>query len=172
MSYQPPSGYDPNNPYPQNPPQQPAYPPPGYGQQPDYSTLGYGQQPGYPPPPAMPSQPMYPPPAAPSQPLYPQAGYAQSYPTAYGAPLAQPDRRGGVAIAGFVLGILSVLAWILPICGYPVTIAGVICAAMGLSSTQRRTLAIIGLVLAILGLVLTLGNSILGAALFLQRSNG
>src|SRR5579859_8135773 len=121
MSYQPPGGYDPNNPYPQNPPQQPAYPPPGYGQQPDYPTPGYGQQAAYLPPPVAPSS------------QYPPMGYAP----AYGVPLAQPDRRGGVAIAGFVLGILSILAWLLPICGYPVTIAGIICAAMGLSSTQR-----------------------------------
>lgn len=154
MSYQPPSGYDPNNPYPQNPPQQPAYPPPGYGQQPDYPTPGYGQQAAYPPPPVAPSS------------QYPPMGYAP----AYGVPLAQPDRRGGVAIAGFVLGILSILAWLLPICGYPVTIAGIICAAMGLSSTQRRTLAMIGLVLAIIGLLATLGNSIIGAAIFLHRA--
>lgn len=77
-----------------------------------------------------------------------------------------------MAIAGFALGILSVLAWLLPICGYPVTIAGIICAAMGLSSTQRRTLAIIGLVLAILSLLLTLGKSVAGAAIFIQRMNG
>ncbi|HEU0028752.1 MAG TPA: hypothetical protein VFQ25_16725 [Ktedonobacterales bacterium] len=60
----------------------------------------------------------------------------------------------------------------LPICGYPVTIAGIICAAMGLLSTQRRTLAIIGLVLAILSLLLTLGKSVAGAAIFIQRMNG
>ncbi len=96
-------------------------------------------------------------------------GYAQPYATPYGAPIEQTDSRGGVAIAGFVLGILSVLAWVLPICGYPATIAGIICAVMGLASTRRRTLAMVGLVLAILGFVATLGNSILGV---MQRLNG
>jgi hypothetical protein len=86
----------------------------------------------------------------------------------YGAP-AMPDQRGGVAIAGFVLGLVSVLAWLLPICGFPVTIAGVICSSMGLRSTQRRTLAAIGLALSILALIATLINSIAGAVIATQN---
>jgi hypothetical protein len=52
--------------YSQNP-QQPGYPPPGYGQQPGYPPPGYGQQQGYPPPPPGYSQryPYPPPPPAP-----------------------------------------------------------------------------------------------------------
>lgn len=69
--------------------------------------------------------------------------------------------NNGKATAGFTLGIIGIIAWILPLFGYPVNIIGIIMSSIGLKS-EKRTKAIIGLVLSIIGLVLTLGNSILG----------
>jgi len=113
---------------------------------------------GYPAQPSYPMQPVYP-----GQPGYPMQ------PGGYPLPVA-PDSKSGVAIAGFVLGIIGMVAWLLPICGLPVTIAGIILGAMGRGSTTRNTLATIGLVLAIIGLVLSLGNAALGASLAAQHS--
>ena len=69
--------------------------------------------------------------------------------------------NNGKATAGFTLGIIGLIAWILPLFGYPVNIIGIIMSSIGLKS-EKRTKAIIGLVLSIIGLVLTLENSILG----------
>ena len=69
--------------------------------------------------------------------------------------------NNGKATAGFTSGIIGLIAWILPLFGYPVNIIGIIMSSIGLKS-EKRTKAIIGLVLSIIGLVLTLGNSILG----------
>ena len=73
------------------------------------------------------------------------------------------DKRGGFAIAGLVLGILSIPAAILPLCGFPVSIVGIIMAALGRASVSRRTMATIGLVLAIIGIVLTIASASYGA---------
>jgi hypothetical protein len=83
-------------------------------------------------------------------------------------PPAPKNDRKGLAIAGFVLGILSLCAWLIPLCGFPMTIIGVILSALGIQSSQR-TLAIVGVVLAALGLLATILNSALGAITFLQN---
>lgn len=122
------------------------------------------------------------------QPNYGQGGYSEptQYQPPYGAsnPYAQnpyetqnpyeqgqmqqmytkpPDKRGGFAIAGLVLGIISIFAAILPLCGFPVSIVGIIIAALGRASVSKRTMATIGLVLAIIGIVLTIANASYGA---------
>lgn len=153
----------------------PAYgqqpPAPGYGQQPP--APGYGQQPqqapaGY----AQPSTPSYGPP--PSGPLYgPPGGFAQqppSYaPAGYPAPMAQP-RRSGLAIASLVLGIASLIFWLLPILGLPVAIAGIVTGVMARSGS-RRGMALAGLICSIIGLVLTIINGAVGAYLAVQNSS-
>ena len=88
------------------------------------------------------------------------------YPQPYGVPVL-PDQNGGQAIAGLVLGIISMLAWLLPICGLPVAIVGIVLSALGRKSVSRRTMATVGLVLSIIGLVLTLGNAALGVLMAL-----
>lgn len=147
MGTQPPYGYDPQNPQtPQNPQWQgqPSSYPPGYGQDPSYP----GQPAGYPPQPGQ----------------YPQpGGYAQPYP----APAA-PQQGGGLAIAALVLGIISLIAWLLPICGFPVAIVGLILGFIGRRSPARRGMATAGIVLNIIGLVLTIGSAAFGVYIATQ----
>jgi hypothetical protein len=75
----------------------------------------------------------------------------------------QQDKKG-FAIAALVLGILSLCAWLFPICGFPIAIAGVILGILGLKSSSR-TLAIVGLVLSGLALLLSLCNAVAGGVM-------
>jgi hypothetical protein len=132
----PPSGYT------YYPEQQSA---PGYGQPGagGYAPpSGYAQQPGY-------AQPGYAPPSGyAQQPGYAQPGYA-----------AQPDPRRGQAITGFILGLISLILWVIPGIGgfldILLGILGLIFSVLGLKSTTSRGLAVAGLVLSIIGLAIT-----------------
>jgi hypothetical protein len=70
-----------------------------------------------------------------------------------------------MAIAGLVLGIISLVASLFPICGFPLAIGGVVFSVLGLKSRAHRTMAIVGLVLAILGFIFTLASAAYGAYL-------
>lgn len=67
-------------------------------------------------------------------------------------------------IVALVLGILSLAAWCLPICGAPITIVGLIFGVRGLNA-PNRWMAITGIVLCSFGLVLTVVNAAIGAYL-------
>ena len=84
---------------------------------------------------------------------YPPPGYAPPvfYP---GMPIAQPERGRDLAIAGFVIGIVSLFTWFVPFISVPMPIVGIILSALGLRSPSRRIFAIIGLILSIIGLVI------------------
>ena len=69
--------------------------------------------------------------------------------------------RPGLAIASLVLGLTTLIAWCLPICGAPLAIAGIITGILGLSSTNRG-MAIAGRIIASLGLILSIANSVVG----------
>lgn len=69
------------------------------------------------------------------------------------------------ALVGFILGLCSIIAWFIPLIGYPVTIVGIVFSAKGLKSEKSKGKAVAGLVLSIIFLVVTLINSILGALL-------
>lgn len=69
------------------------------------------------------------------------------------------------AIIAFVLGIVSLLAWCIPICGAPVTTAGIVLGIRGLQSSSMRVMAIVGIVLSSLGLIATVVNAAVGAYL-------
>ena len=61
--------------------------------------------------------------------------------------------KSGRQIAGFILGLLSVLfAWTGGLAIY-LSIAGIIFSALGMKRTNLRGLAVSGLILSILGLV-------------------
>ncbi|HWB60790.1 MAG TPA: DUF4339 domain-containing protein [Chthoniobacteraceae bacterium] len=68
----------------------------------------------------------------------------------------------GKATTGFVLGLIGMIAWIIPLFGLPITIIGLVMALKGLKSTSRG-LAIAGVTLSIIGLVLTVINASIGA---------
>lgn len=76
--------------------------------------------------------------------------------------------NSGLAITSFVLGLVGLITWLVPICGFPMNLLGVIFGAMSLKS-QQRGLAIAGLVMSIIGIVATITNSILGVALNLNQ---
>ena len=72
--------------------------------------------------------------------------------------------NSGKATASLVLGIVSMLAWLLPIIGLPTSIVGLVLGIKSINSPSRG-LAITGLTLSIIGLVLTIINASIGAYL-------
>lgn len=81
-----------------------------------------------------------------------------------------PDTTNGdaskdmLAYIGLALGVFSLCAWFIPICGCPVALVAGGLSYAGLPSTQK-TLAQIGIALAVIGFILTLINAIGGAIL-------
>ena len=67
--------------------------------------------------------------------------------------------RSGGATASLVLGIIGLLAWMIPIIGLPITIVGLVTGVRAADSASRTT----GIVLSIIGLVLTIINASIGA---------
>jgi hypothetical protein len=70
--------------------------------------------------------------------------------------------KSGHATASLVLGIIGLIAWFIPLLGFPVTIVGLIFGVLGQKSS-KKTIAVAGLVLSIVGLVVTIINSAIGA---------
>ena len=70
------------------------------------------------------------------------------------------DKKANV---GLILGLISIVAWILPLAGYPVSICGIVFSSKGLKSKTEKGKAIAGLVLSIVFLVFTVFNSLIGA---------
>lgn len=79
-------------------------------------------------------------------------------------PMQPTDAASKAANTGFILGLIGIVAWFLPIAGYPVTISGIIYSAKGLKATSYGK-AIAGLILSIIFLIVTLINSFLGLLL-------
>jgi uncharacterized membrane protein YvbJ len=79
------------------------------------------------------------------------------------------DKVEKAASTGFILGLCSLVAWIIPLFGYPVTICGIIFSSKGLASKANKGKATAGLVLAIIFLIITLINSIAGVIINLSN---
>jgi len=141
MSETPQDPYRP--PDPTNPPAPPPPAAPGYGPPPP-AAPGYG-----PPPPAVPPPYGAPPPPYGAQP--PQ-GYppAPSYP-----PSTQP--KNGVAIAGLVLGVSSLVLFWVPVLDWLLALTGLILSIVGIRKAAQiqvgKGLAIGGLITSIVGLL-------------------
>ncbi len=87
---------------------------------------------------------MYPPPPG----FGPPVGYgAPPYP----ARLAQAD---SMAVAGLILGILSIPVAGVALCGFIFGVLGLIFSLQGRASPRNHTLATVGVVLSIIGLAL------------------
>lgn len=160
----------PTEPAPGYPPQ--SYPPPTQYASPEAyppPPTQYDQPAAYPPPPTQYDSPgAYPPPQYQQQGYMPQGAYApQGYAAMPGA--APAERGGGFAIAGLILGIISTVAAILPICGFPISIVGIVMSALGRRSVSKRTMATIGLVLAIIGIILAALSAAYGYNYALQH---
>ena len=66
--------------------------------------------------------------------------------------------------ASFVLGLVGIIAWLIPLIGFPVTIVGLVLSIKGRSkSPEKKSLATAAMVLNIIFLSLTLINSAIGA---------
>lgn len=65
-------------------------------------------------------------------------------------------------VASLVLGIIGVIAWCLPLLGFPINIVGLI---LGICAKKKgmQGKATAGIILTIIGLVLTIINSAIGA---------
>ena len=83
----------------------------------------------------------------------------------YVDPPRQAEPGKNLALAGLIVGIVSLGAWFIPIIGFPVAIVGIFLAIMALRSVTRKGVATWALVLSIIGLVATAINSALGAYL-------
>jgi hypothetical protein len=68
----------------------------------------------------------------------------------------------GMAIASLVLGIIGIIAWIIPIIGLPIGIVALILGVLGIKRSSKG-MSIAGIVLAVICLVLTIINSAIGA---------
>ena len=73
--------------------------------------------------------------------------------------------QSNLAVASMVIGIVSLGAWILPICGGPVAIAGLVLGIMAWNSAQHNK-AVAGVVMSAIGIVATIINAAVGAAMF------
>jgi hypothetical protein len=82
------------------------------------------------------------------------------------APPAVPNGQPGAgkATASLVLGLVGLVAWLIPLFGLPISITGLVLGIVGLKST-RRGLAVAGVVLCAIVLVLSVINSAVGAYL-------
>lgn len=81
-----------------------------------------------------------------------------------------PEEKKGMSIASFVLGLCGLIAWCLPLFGYPVSIVGIILGCIGIKK-GGKVFAIIGIILSALCLVVTIVNSILGVAMVMDSMN-
>lgn len=61
----------------------------------------------------------------------------------------------GFSITSLILGILGVFASFFPVCGVPITIAGLILGILGLNRARKR-LATAGIILSIIGLLISI----------------
>lgn len=72
------------------------------------------------------------------------------------------SHKAGVGIAALVLGLIGVIAWIIPIIGLPIGIAALVFGIIGLEKS-RKGMSIAGMVLGVVCLVFTTINSAIGA---------
>ena len=78
------------------------------------------------------------------------------------------EKKGSTALT---IGIVAMIAWLLPIVGLPVAVTGLVFGSQG-ARAQENGKAIAGIVLSAVGLMLTIGNSILGIMLMQGQLNG
>lgn len=79
-------------------------------------------------------------------------------------PVAQQpatEEKTGMSLASMILGLCGLVAWCLPLVGYPVTIVGLILGCIG-RNKGGKGMATAGIILSIITLLFTLANSIAG----------
>lgn len=81
--------------------------------------------------------------------------------------MEENNKADGKSIASFVLGIVGIIAWLLPLFGYPVTIVGLVLGCIA-RKDKKNGFNLAGIILSSITLALTLGNSILGVIMYSQ----
>ncbi len=79
----------------------------------------------------------------------------------------EESKRNSYAVTSMILGIIGLIAWIIPLIGGPVAITALILGILGLQS-EKSGMAIGGIVMSIISLVLTAINAIIGAYLVMS----
>lgn len=75
------------------------------------------------------------------------------------------ENKNTAAIVALVLGLVGIIAWLLPLLGYPITIIAIIFGVKGRKIDFQKGMATAGMVLGIVFLVFTVINSIAGIIL-------
>lgn len=74
----------------------------------------------------------------------------------------------GLSIASFVLGLIGLIAWIIPLFGYPVTIVGLVLGCLA-RKNEKNGFNLAGIILSSITLAFTLINSILGVLMVFSQ---
>ena len=74
------------------------------------------------------------------------------------------EKNNSFAVAALVLGIVSIITWLLPVAGYITTIIAIVLGVKGRKS-EKHGMATAGMVLGIIFLAITFINSVLGVIL-------
>lgn len=75
--------------------------------------------------------------------------------------------KKGFSIASMVLGLCGLLAWCIPIFGYPVCITGLVLGILGIKKGGKK-MAIAGIILSAITLLITIANSVIGVIMALN----
>lgn len=111
---------------------------------------------------------MYCPKCGQSQQTSPMPGPMQNpYANQYDIYEQAPKEKQGMAITSLVLGLVGLIGWLFPCCGYPITILGLIFGIIGIKK-GGKTMATVGIVLSSITLVLTIINFIVAFYLNVQ----
>ncbi len=92
-----------------------------------------------------------------SQPVSPEPT-----PTPSSAP-APAGNEGTYAAVSLMTGVVSLCAWLLPLCGGPLSIAAIVLGYLALKDPSRKTLAIAGMAMGVIGIIATCINGAVGA---------
>lgn len=76
----------------------------------------------------------------------------------------KPPENKGLSVASLTLGVVGLLAWLLPLVGFPIIITGLILGIIG-RKRGGKGLGTVGIVLCVITLILTTANSAYGAYL-------
>lgn len=82
------------------------------------------------------------------------------------SPVVRQQAGVGGCVASMVLGIIGLIAWCLPLIGFPINLVGLILGLVNVKNPEGRGMAIAGIVTSSIGLVLTIINAMLGAVMF------
>ena len=74
-------------------------------------------------------------------------------------------KTSGASTAALIFGVLGIIAWILPLVGYPITIGGLVLGIVGYNS-DHSSRAMIGIVLSVVFLIATIASAIYGFYVF------